>query len=717
MPTNEEINGTINVIKDRVDMRDIPYTPTLRPLNRSLDVVAPILEDPELVRNQMILRPGDKDNATCTAQALASVVDILRRIEMQDAKRVSHGMIYECGRQIEAQDQVGDYTGLRSLRSAIKGFYHNGVCEELTWDSEFGSDANDKHKLMIERFKQARGTPLGSYYRIQPILNDYHAALNEVGVIYAAAEIHGGWTSENVAKAKGKIKIFDDDETHGQLFGNHAFAIVGYSSEGFYVLNSWGPEWGGLTLEPEEGKNGRGKPMPGIALWSYQDWAERILDGWVLRLGVSAPDAFRFSFSRQGIGDFSAYEIKAGSTPRYELMGHYIHMDDSKFVKTGAIASTFESVQATRQLIDEKREVENTPTDTNKRSVYKKVLLWITGGAENTKDIMRHVARSKDYWKARGVYPITVLWCSDLLDQSGPLLERLGEEAFKLVGHNGPELDRRMELDARAIGRAVWRDVEWSAEWAASPPKPSPKESGDSEIEPKGAMYRAFMELKELNRNIEIHVVAEGAGAILMSELLKATASDILAWTRLESLTLIAPACSLDAADQFLEWGPKRGNKLNILLPDEATKRRFRFGHYGGSILDLAQMSFVEHPPKRKTAAGPNSKGESEEPEEIATDSRMLGLMTKSEIENWPGYEKVPVQEITLPAGTGPINSLRFVSAGREALKLVHDIVLGKDKHAGNPPEYGQDRLMRKSDDVRPSSPGQVASTQGFVGA
>ena len=47
--------------------------------------------------------------------------------------------------------------------------------------------------LSYEMAREARETRLGAYYRLQPDISDYHAALNEVGIIYASAQIHDGW--------------------------------------------------------------------------------------------------------------------------------------------------------------------------------------------------------------------------------------------------------------------------------------------------------------------------------------------------------------------------------------------------------------------------------------------------------------------------------------------------------------------------------------------
>jgi hypothetical protein len=51
-----------------------------------------------------------------------------------------------------------------------------------------------------------------------------HAALTEVGILYATAQVHSGW--QNV-KSDGIIKQTND------VIGGHAFAIVAYDAGGF----------------------------------------------------------------------------------------------------------------------------------------------------------------------------------------------------------------------------------------------------------------------------------------------------------------------------------------------------------------------------------------------------------------------------------------------------------------------------------------------------
>ena len=701
----ELITKYSDVVKDRPDLRDLFYLPTLRPLVRSCN--APdMLHDRLLpVRNQLVTDPGEPQG-TCTAQALANVVDLLRHNNLAEALAkeskpydcVSAGMLYEHGKDIEYSESGTTTEGLRSLRTAIKGFYHNGVCTDCLWKDR-GETPEEKQRKLIERYASARQTPLGSYYRLQPILNDYHAALNEVGVIYAAAEIHDGWTHESVAENKGRIKL-PGDGAAGVISGNHAFAIVGYTPDGFLVLNSWGAEWGNYDpmLDRSDPKTPgafiKSQPLPGVALWSYQDWAERLIDGWVLRLGVSAPEAFRFSFGRQGLGDFLAGEIKVGSTPRHELIGHYIHVDDGKFVTRGAIPSDLESIEATRRRLEDRQIPLGENASLDKK--YEGILLWLAGGSGGSKDVLNHIAKTKDYWKQKKIYPITALWCSDLMDQAGAFLERIEQGAFELVRTPGIDLDRRIEQDARAIGRAVWRDIARSAAAAACCDT-----LHDSRMDAgAGAMRQAFDVLAAV-KETKLHIVGEGVGAILLHRLLRDFGPNEFA--QISTVSLIMPASTVTEYEDMHRWLAPWCRGPNVIVASESTAKRFRYGRYRGSLLDLAQMSFVENPPMRSAQSAKAGASRRQRALEADPGSDLIGRHSGEKLKDRFGEKNIDVIEISLPGGADRIASLRDVSAGREALNAMEKIVLG-DKATGGAPNVPTAAEPKREDQVRASA-------------
>jgi len=104
-------------------------------------------------------------------------------------------------------------------------------------------------------------------------VTDMHSALNETGVLYASAVCHRGWDvlahghSKNDRRRACRIPYHKADPDDG----GHAFAIVGYTRDGFIVHNSWGEEWG----------------AGGFAVLPYEDWLRNAMDCWVVQLGVA----------------------------------------------------------------------------------------------------------------------------------------------------------------------------------------------------------------------------------------------------------------------------------------------------------------------------------------------------------------------------------------------------------------------------------------------
>jgi len=151
----------------------------------------------------------------------------------------------------------------------MKGWYKHGVCASELWTGEkMPSPAKSPDK---DWWQDAAKRPLGAYYRVEPrSVTDMHAALNDVGILYASAVCHAGWDEGSTLTAtlrKGWRIPFRKSRPDD---GGHAFAIVGYDEHGFLIQNSWGSEWG-------DG---------GFATLTYDDWNENAMDCWVAQLGV-----------------------------------------------------------------------------------------------------------------------------------------------------------------------------------------------------------------------------------------------------------------------------------------------------------------------------------------------------------------------------------------------------------------------------------------------
>ncbi len=129
-------------------------------------------------------------------------------------------MLYELAKRYDEWPGEG-YSG-SSARGAMKGWHKHGVCSEEYWPSR--PSKSNKGQLLTglndARTADALRRPLGAYYRVNhKDLVAMHAAIAEVGVLFATSNVHQGWGEP------GDDGLIEYSDT---LLGAHAFAIVGY---------------------------------------------------------------------------------------------------------------------------------------------------------------------------------------------------------------------------------------------------------------------------------------------------------------------------------------------------------------------------------------------------------------------------------------------------------------------------------------------------------
>ena len=471
-------NIILNTAADLPDIRDRYYEPALIQLPKSLEPLRSQLH----IRNQG--RQGD-----CTAFSLAAAIDLLNFRRGQKKIQVSVRMLYEMARRFD--EWTGeDYEG-SSLRGAIRGWHHTGVCEEKDWPY----DATVNH-LTVDRARSAKSNTLGAYYRLRPQITDFHAALNEAGVLCASARVHDGWFS--VKKSNPLIKI------GSALKGGHAFCIVGYNQKGFLVQNSWGPQWGD----------------EGVALWLYEDWALNLMDAWVFRLALPLPQIF--GLRKGGSGhDRESRAQWAGAPRRDEIAGHFVHIDDGKFSESGRYHSSKDDVRETaRQLVKSSRN-------------YQHLMFYGHGGLNSPKSSAKRIRGMKDVFKENGIYPYHFMYDTGLAEELKDIIFRKSDEAEHRVGGLFDFSDRIIEKLARKPGTAFWDEMKRDARVA---------------FDPDCAGYitlKIFLEeIADSGKKIKIHLVGHSTGGILMAYLLNAM-DGLTGKVSISSCSLLAPASTI----------------------------------------------------------------------------------------------------------------------------------------------------------------------------
>lgn len=471
----------LNGVPDEQDLRDYAYEPALVQLRGKIEPA----QDRRTVLNQG--REG-----ACTGFGLAAVINQLLSAR-HEQRTVSPRMLYEMAKKFDRWE--GERYSGSSCRGAIRGWHNMGVCSDELARYEAGDD--DWH-LTIEQAKDARKTTLGAYYRIAKVLSHYHAALNEVGVVYASARVHEGWKQSNIVD--GEIPTAGNSP-----LGGHAFAIVGYDANGFYVQNSWGPGWGNN----------------GVALWRYEDWLENVRDAWVLRLALSTPQIWHLGPSA---GEDARREqgLIPRKPSRAEVAGHFVHIDDGRFDDKGRYWSDLTTVRQTAEHVATSRS-------------YKHLLLYAHGGLNSVAASARRIVAMKEVFKKNGIYPFHFMYDTGLLEEIKDVVLRRRREVDERTRGLSDYSDRLIEKIARPAGRAIWREMKNDAR--------SPFEDAMAGTETVRAFLQAFARPDAVEKSV--HIVGHSTGAILLASLLDAlgAADDP---PDIRTCALMAPACTHD---------------------------------------------------------------------------------------------------------------------------------------------------------------------------
>ncbi len=470
----------LDAASDIPNLKDRIYEPALISLPEEINPDKSLLN----------IRDQGEDGA-CTGFSLGAAIDFLNAKHERENIKVSVRMLYEMAKRFD--EWTGENYSGSSLRGAIRGWFNNGVCSENIW--EYNANPDEDPKLTVERAQQAMENPLGAYYRLSPVLTDYHTALAETGVICVSARVHKGWFN-NLNKNKEIVK--DED-----LAGGHAFAIVGYNKDGFWIQNSWGKRWG-------DG---------GLALWTYKDWAENIMDAWVFRLAVRTTHVFdrRAGFSSN---DPSSVEISLKAPRRFEIANHFVHIDDGKFHEKGRYSSEESDVRAAAKSLADSRK-------------YQHLLFYAHGGLNSPKSSAKRIKAMKDIFLENGIYPYHFMYDTGLGEEFKDIFSKKTKEFEAKVGGFSDFSDNLFEKKTRKLGTMFWDEM---------------KRDADRAFHESNAGYRTLEIFGDAisNKNIKVHLIGHSTGAILHGHLLNAL-DRIPQWNKkIDTCSFLAPACSLD---------------------------------------------------------------------------------------------------------------------------------------------------------------------------
>jgi hypothetical protein len=583
MPRKQVRDRTFDARPDRVDFRDRRYRPALVSLPERFPSQRQIDESlPRYRRAGLILDQGEE--GACTGFGLTAVINyLLWRMQPRGLKTVSPRMLYHMAR-IYDEWAGEDYEG-SSCRGAMKGWHRHGVTTDALWP--YRDRAGRIRFLKPKRGWQldAAMRPLGAYYRIaKTSIADMQAAIHEVGAIYCSADVHDGWFLEKQRKLP-LIPI-------GEPAGGHAFAIVGYTSDGFIVQNSWGPDWG----------------WNGFAVMGYRDWIQNGADAWVAVLGapmrVSVPRARAAAPLEQQTSGRATWLFGGGEAPaKFAYRNPEVAPLDESTAREHTIVLGNDG-RPINHLIDQE-DAAATVDEVSSRlpaawlqrrqaaDGKSRLAIYAHGGLNDEDASIRRIRIMAPYFRENGIYPLFVTWKTGLGESLQNLLSDVVADFF-----GAGEARARGWLDdaAEQIRDARDRSVEVACENALIKPIWSQMKqnaaAGAANEAGLGLLAKGLAELRGRVRDLEIHLIGHSAGSLILGHLLGQLKKKKL---RASSLTLYAPACTVDFANEHYRPAvaggvlAKKTIHLDVLSDDR--ERADSVGPYGKSLLYLVSRA------------------------------------------------------------------------------------------------------------------------------
>lgn len=584
MATRTYNSRTFDARPDRIDLRDRVFQPKLVSLPSRYPDIESIDQYLPAYAKSLVLNQGAE--GACTGFGLAAVINFLQwknnGYQMQDLQTSSPRMLYQMARMYDEWPGE-DYEG-SSCRGAMKGWHRHGVCTDQTWPyrNKKGEIAFVPPKNGWEQ--EAAGRPLGAYYRIEKrSISDLQSAIFEVGAIYCSANVHKGWF---LRKTKQPVIIPYD----ARDVGGHAFAIVGYTEDGFIVQNSWGPDWG----------------YHSFAILGYEDWIRNGTDAWVAAMGApmrtAAPGTFStrplhetaastgLSGGKQAPGQgFDYRNEKVRPLTESEAYLHTLVLGNNG-VPINRIVSAENTFRAAEQVcVDQPRAwLQALPANQPRR-----LAIYAHGGLNSEAESVVRIRMMAPYFRENGIYPLFITWKTGAMESIGGILEDSAREIFRVQPQMRDEgiADKIRE----ALAEARDRSIEVACENLLVKPMWSEmKQNAAAAAEPNAGLAllaRHLLTLKRSLPELEIHLAGHSAGSIVLGHLFSLLDRRLTAST----LTLFAPACSVGFAN--LHYGAAiRGGKLNpgsvhVDIMDDERERADTVGPYGKSLLYLVSRA------------------------------------------------------------------------------------------------------------------------------
>jgi hypothetical protein len=456
-----------------------------------------------------------------------------------------------------------------SIRGALKGWYRHGACRDSLWPTLDMPPPREDPKR--DWWQDAAKRPLGAYYRVDTrSVTDMHVALNEVGVAYASAVCHSGWDKGFTLTARQRRGWQITPREASPSDGGHAFVIFGYTSDGFRILNSWGPDWG----------------EDGVAILSYEDWLANAMDCWVAQMGVVTEEHKDIAGTLSLRKKRGRVVLASERTLRNrEISPFIVNMENNGELSTsGEFRTQRSDLEALFKI-----HLKKARADWKVTKGRIDVALYAHGGLTGEDAAASTAAEWIPALYDAKIFPIFLMWETDLIST---LENRLADFVHGEPRRTGGPFDsllkfwnERLEQGLAAPGSMIWGEMKQNA-----------RAISENETSGGRLLYQVSQELAALDpKNARLHLIGHSAGSIVHCYLIHALAP--LGWT-FQTVNFMAPAATVDLFRgkvlKHLRSGVVR-NYHHFQLRDDIEQQdptcRPILG-YGRSLLYLVSESF-----------------------------------------------------------------------------------------------------------------------------
>ncbi|HSV54549.1 MAG TPA: C1 family peptidase [Burkholderiaceae bacterium] len=512
---------SLTVRKDPGDLNDRPYLPPPMGLLETFPADADIAKFlPIYTKAGLILDQGQE--GACTGFGLACVVNYLRWSKAgypTRMKSVSPRMFYNFARRHD--EYAGeDYEG-SSCRGALKGWFNHGVCLEEDWP--YGGSVQQPRYGYAKR---ASDNTLGVYYRIdRKSITDLHAAIQAVGAVYVSAFTHGGWNGlpaqRKPPSGHGALPVISFDGRPSETDG-HAFALVGFNSQGFVIQNSWGSAWG----------------AGGFAVLTYADWLANGMDAWVVAMGVPGVVVGRVSAHNGGASAIAGGANKSLWWSEDQAYQHSVVLGND-----GRMKRYLTEDELSRTLLHQGAGLPDQWFRTQAAGEPKRLVIYAHGGLNKEDDAVQRARAMGRHFQGNGCYPLFLVWKTGLLESIGNIIGEAFRKQPVLAGGVGEWVSEKSDLllektVGRPLARPVWSEMKENAALAFDSGR-----GGD-------LLITALQKLVDTwGDALEVHLVGHSAGSIILGHLLTAMAARRMG-AHVRSIHLYAPACTVQFANR-----------------------------------------------------------------------------------------------------------------------------------------------------------------------